>query len=203
MTEIDSVTASKTLQFDHRITGVQRAGTTVITKHFGFDSAHFLPNVPEDHKCRRMHGHSYHVWIHVTGEVRQREGWIVVRNDTSRAITTISIEPCGGPTPGPNRLGTPVAPGASESFLLRFGCYDVAEERGMRVPDDVSVVGYNDIPFSDKFSPPLTTVRIPLYQIGRRAAQLLLGLMRGQDATPASLKLAPELVVRRSTAPVA
>ncbi len=79
MTEIDSVTASETLHPEHRVAGgdAQRAGTTVITKHFGFDSAHFLPNVPEDHKCRRMHGHSYQVWLHVTGDVREHEGWIV------------------------------------------------------------------------------------------------------------------------------
>lgn len=55
----------------------QRAGTTLITKHFTFEAAHYLPNVPEGHKCRRMHGHSYQVWVHVRGDVDQHHGWIV------------------------------------------------------------------------------------------------------------------------------
>ncbi len=84
--------------------------------------------------------------------------------------------------------------------LIALGCYDVAVERGLTVPGDFSVVGYNDIPFSDKFNPPLTTVRIPLYQIGLRAAQLLLDIIEGREAEPVSMRLAPSLVVRASTA---
>lgn len=53
------------------------AGTTLITKRFGFESAHFLPHVPEGHKCRRMHGHSYQVWLHVGGDMDPQLGWIV------------------------------------------------------------------------------------------------------------------------------
>jgi hypothetical protein len=53
------------------------------------------------------------------------EGWIVLRNRTDRSIVSISIEPCGAPIPGPNRLHSPILPGESESFLVRFGCYDV------------------------------------------------------------------------------
>ena len=55
----------------------QTAGTSVITKHFDFEAAHYLPNVPEDHKCRRMHGHSYQVWIHVAGPMDADAGWVV------------------------------------------------------------------------------------------------------------------------------
>lgn len=86
--------------------------------------------------------------------------------------------------------------------LIALGCYDVAAERGLSIPGDFSVVGYNDIPFSDKFAPPLTTVRIPLYQIGLRASKLLLDMMVGGDTTTASLRLAPSLIVRGSTAAV-
>lgn len=52
-------------------------GTTLITKRFAFESAHFLPQVPPDHKCKRTHGHSYQVWVHVTGDVDACRGWIV------------------------------------------------------------------------------------------------------------------------------
>ncbi|MEX2375157.1 MAG: GTP cyclohydrolase FolE2 [Dehalococcoidia bacterium] len=56
---------------------VQQAGTSIITKHFDFEAAHYLPNVPGDHKCRRMHGHSYQVWIHVAGPMNSDAGWVV------------------------------------------------------------------------------------------------------------------------------
>lgn len=57
------------------------AGHTVITKRFTFDSAHYLPNVPDGHKCGRMHGHTYTVWLHVSGPVGEREGWVVDFSD--------------------------------------------------------------------------------------------------------------------------
>jgi 6-pyruvoyltetrahydropterin/6-carboxytetrahydropterin synthase len=50
---------------------------TTIYKDFSFEAAHFLPNVPQDHKCGRLHGHSYLVRIHLTGEVDEHNGWFV------------------------------------------------------------------------------------------------------------------------------
>jgi LacI family transcriptional regulator len=86
---------------------------------------------------------------------------------------------------------------------LALGCYDVLHARGLRIPDDVSVIGYNDIQFADKFAPPLTTIRIPHYQIGVKAAQLMLEALRDADAPPLTLRMTPTLVVRESTAPPA
>jgi LacI family transcriptional regulator len=86
---------------------------------------------------------------------------------------------------------------------LALGCYDVLRERGLAIPDDVSLIGYNDIQFADKFDPPLTTIRVPHYQVGVKAAQLLLEALAGGDTTPMTLRLAPSLVVRASTAPPA
>ena len=48
-----------------------------IYKKFSFDSAHYLPNVPEDHKCRRMHGHTFNIEIHIGGPVNREIGWIM------------------------------------------------------------------------------------------------------------------------------
>jgi LacI family transcriptional regulator len=84
--------------------------------------------------------------------------------------------------------------------LLALGCYDALEERGLRCPEDVSVVGYNDMPFVDRFRPPLTTVRVPHYELGATAAQLMLEQLQGIEASPRQLLLAPELVIRGSTA---
>ncbi len=47
-----------------------------IYKEFGFESAHSLPNVPEGHKCARLHGHSFRVSVHVEGEIGDRSGWV-------------------------------------------------------------------------------------------------------------------------------
>jgi LacI family transcriptional regulator len=84
---------------------------------------------------------------------------------------------------------------------LALGCYDVLRERGLRIPADVSVIGYNDIQFADKFDPPLTTIRVPHHQIGVKAAQLILEALGDGDAPPLTLRLTPTLVVRASTAP--
>ena len=85
--------------------------------------------------------------------------------------------------------------------LLALGSYDALEERGLRCPEDVSVVGYNDMPFVDRFRPPLTTVRVPHYQLGATAAHLMLEQLQAVNAPSRQLLLAPELVVRGSTAP--
>jgi LacI family transcriptional regulator len=85
--------------------------------------------------------------------------------------------------------------------LLALGCYDALGERGVSCPGDVSVVGFNDMPFVDKLNPPLTTVRIPHYELGTQAAQLLLEHLRQPDSHPHSVLLPLTLRVRRSTAP--
>ncbi len=85
--------------------------------------------------------------------------------------------------------------------LIALGCYDVFAERGMRCPDDLSVVGFNDMPFLDKMNPPLTTVSIPHYELGSEAGRLLLDTIDDPERVPRSVLLTPSLVVRASTAP--
>ena len=65
---------------------ITSAGSTVISKRFTFDAAHQLPEVPEDHKCRRVHGHTYQVWVHVAGPVSARFGWIADFGDIKTAF---------------------------------------------------------------------------------------------------------------------
>jgi len=57
-----------------------------ITKQFVFDAAHWLPNVPEGHKCARMHGHTYTVILGVEGEINPTYGWIVDFSDLKTAF---------------------------------------------------------------------------------------------------------------------
>lgn len=86
--------------------------------------------------------------------------------------------------------------------LLALGVYDALAERGLHCPDDVSVVGFNDMPYMDKVSPPMTTVRIPHYDIGAEAARLLLDVLNDPHRHPRSMLLPLSLVVRSSTGPV-
>jgi LacI family transcriptional regulator len=85
--------------------------------------------------------------------------------------------------------------------LIALGCYDVFRERGINCPTEMSVVGFNDMPFLDKLQPPLTTVAIPHQQIGAEAARLLLDSIADPTRPARSVLLPLSLVVRGSTAP--
>jgi 6-pyruvoyltetrahydropterin/6-carboxytetrahydropterin synthase len=63
-----------------------------IWKEFTFEAAHLLPNVPEGHKCRRLHGHSYRVRVYVSGEPDAQLGWVMDFADIKRAYGPIREE---------------------------------------------------------------------------------------------------------------
>jgi LacI family transcriptional regulator len=87
--------------------------------------------------------------------------------------------------------------------LIALGALDVLRSAGRRCPDDVSVIGYNDMPFVDRLTPPLTTIRLPLQQMGHLAAQALLQELDKSVVVRArrTTLLPVELVVRGSTRP--
>jgi LacI family transcriptional regulator len=89
---------------------------------------------------------------------------------------------------------------AAGNDMLAVGCYAALDEAALQCPDDISVIGFNDMPFIDRLRPPLTTVRFPHYQLGTEAAQLLLERIGEREGPVKILYLAPELVVRGSTA---
>jgi DNA-binding LacI/PurR family transcriptional regulator len=84
--------------------------------------------------------------------------------------------------------------------ILAGGVYLAARERGLRIPDDVSVVGFDDLPFARVFEPPLTTIKIDAGELGATAFELLAAMMAGEPPPPGRI-LPVELVVRGSTAP--
>jgi LacI family transcriptional regulator len=92
---------------------------------------------------------------------------------------------------------------AAANDLIALGCYDVFAERGVRCPEEVSLIGFNDMPFAARFQPPLTTIHIPHYEIGKSAAQLMLERLQDANSAPRQVMLRPSLVVRGSTAPPA
>jgi len=84
--------------------------------------------------------------------------------------------------------------------ISAIGAIRALREHGLRVPEDVSVLGFDDIPSAAFHSPSLTTVRQPLNRMGEVAAQTLLDRIEGQKEYPFEIAIEPELVVRQSTA---
>lgn len=88
---------------------------------------------------------------------------------------------------------------ASDEMAL--GMLHALHDRGRRVPEDISVVGMDDIPLAAHGCPPLTTVRQPFEQLGRRSVDHLVGRLLHPETPPSAEVLMPELMVRSSTAP--
>ncbi|HLI41128.1 MAG TPA: LacI family DNA-binding transcriptional regulator [Streptosporangiaceae bacterium] len=85
--------------------------------------------------------------------------------------------------------------------LLAVGIIAAAAGLGRRCPADISVVGFNDMLLAGRLQPPLTTVRVPQYDVGVRAADMLLALVAEPGRRPETVLISGELVVRGSTAP--
>jgi len=85
--------------------------------------------------------------------------------------------------------------------MMAFGVMDAAHSRGLRVPEDLSVLGFDDVPHSRFVRPALTTVRQPLEQMGRMGTQFLLELMKDPTGPYRNIELPTELVIRDSCAP--
>jgi LacI family transcriptional regulator len=89
----------------------------------------------------------------------------------------------------------------ASSDLAALGVIRAAQDLGLEVPTDLSVVGFDDIPEASWVAPALTTVRQPLRDMGRVAVRRLMSLLAEPDQPPARIVLDTELVIRRSTAP--
>jgi LacI family transcriptional regulator len=81
-----------------------------------------------------------------------------------------------------------------------LGVYEAARQRGLLIPQDLSVVGFDDLPVARWVSPPLTTVRQPLAEMGRAAAEMILQLVEDAPLRSKRVELSTELVVRESCA---
>jgi LacI family transcriptional regulator len=85
--------------------------------------------------------------------------------------------------------------------LQALGVYQAAREARLHIPEDLSVVGFDDLPVAQWVGPPLTTIRQPLFEMAVAAAELVLALARGEQRVQTRIELATELVIRESTAP--
>jgi LacI family transcriptional regulator len=84
--------------------------------------------------------------------------------------------------------------------IVAIGALYALEQAGVSVPNDLSLVGYDDIPFNSEMNGPLTTVRRPHHEMGAAAAELLLAAVAGREVSERHLVFEPTLIVRRSTA---
>lgn len=85
---------------------------------------------------------------------------------------------------------------------MAVGAVRALREAGYRVPDDVSVIGFDDIPLASYFDPPLATLRQPMAAMGQRSAQLLIEVIQNPTATPQQISLPARLIERASCAPL-
>lgn len=116
-------------------------------------------------------------------------------------VSTLYVE--GGLRDGRELLRLPDPPTAvfAANDLQALGMYEAAREAGLRIPGDLSVIGFDDLSFTQWAGPPMTTVRQPLFQMGATAAELVLTLAGGDRLANSRVELATTLVVRQSTAP--
>jgi DNA-binding LacI/PurR family transcriptional regulator len=101
---------------------------------------------------------------------------------------------------GEDLLGQPDRPHALlvGNGMMTLGVLEAIRGLGLRIPEDIAVVGYDDMPWAPVLTPPLTVVRQPGYELGSRAMELLLGRIADPGRSTTAISLQPELVVRGS-----
>ncbi|OWW22942.1 LacI family transcriptional regulator [Noviherbaspirillum denitrificans] len=87
--------------------------------------------------------------------------------------------------------------------LIALGCYDALQAANLRCPEDVSIIGHNDMPLVDMLNPPLSTIRIQHREMGKQGARLLLDRIQKRDGAIVRITLPPKLMARGSTCQVA
>lgn len=85
---------------------------------------------------------------------------------------------------------------------MAVGALDAVRNAGLSCPDDISIVGYNNSPLTAYLAPPLTTIHLPAYELGRLSADTAIAMLDEPDVTPHTVSLPPRLIVRSSTARV-
>lgn len=82
--------------------------------------------------------------------------------------------------------------------LMTVGAMEAIHKQGLRIPEDMAIIGFDDLPWAETLDPPLTVVRQPAYEVGRAAAELLLKRLSNPAAPAAWLRLRPKLILRSS-----
>jgi len=97
---------------------------------------------------------------------------------------------------------TPFSAIFAQNDRMAVGTIRALRDSGLRVPQDISVIGYDDIPLASYFDPPLTTIRQPMDEFGRHGAQLLVDSIQNPKYSPKQVRLDTQLIKRNSCAPL-
>jgi LacI family transcriptional regulator len=212
---------SATARLDHELPATVASGLPIVLVNRSADDHSVAAATVDDHEGIRLAvehltalghrriGHLAGPQNTSTGR-RRRAGFVDAMRAAGLHVSESEIRVCGsfnvreGAIACAELLGTApeLTAVVAANDLLAIGCYDTFEERGLRCPDDISVVGFNDMPLVDHLRPPLTCVRVPQREIGMAAADLLLARLGHEDTEPRDVLLEPNLIVRGSTAPL-
>jgi LacI family transcriptional regulator len=83
--------------------------------------------------------------------------------------------------------------------MVALGAAEVARQMGLRIPEDLAIVGYNDIPLASRMNPGLTSMHVPIHDFGSAAARMLLDQIESEEPTRRRVRFTPDLIVREST----
>jgi len=86
----------------------------------------------------------------------------------------------------------------STNNLMTLGCFEEMHEQDINIPDDIAIIGFDDMPWSVALNPPLTAIRQPGYELGLNAGKLLFKRLKNPDCNPMNMVLTPELIIRKS-----
>jgi DNA-binding LacI/PurR family transcriptional regulator len=95
--------------------------------------------------------------------------------------------------------GTPIDAVFAGNDAIAMGAIQAFTEVGLRVPDDIAIIGFDDLPIATQNAPHLTTIRQPILQKGARATILLIDLIEGRGQQPTQILLPTQLVIRQSS----
>ncbi|MQA87951.1 MAG: LacI family DNA-binding transcriptional regulator [Streptosporangiales bacterium] len=157
--------------------------------------------------CRHLVREGHRRIVYLSGprtSWQSQERWRAVRS-ARRWGASVSSVPCGGTieegyAAAEGALGEEPSAVMAFNDLAAFGFLSRCGELGLRVPEDLSLTGFDDIPFAQFTSPPLTTVRSPLADVGVAAWQAMRRLLDGERRV-LGMMLPSEMVIRSSTAP--
>lgn len=86
----------------------------------------------------------------------------------------------------------------ADNDMIALGCMKAFQEKGYRIPDDISIIGFDDLPFSEISSPRLSTMRVPNTEMGMMAVRRIVDMINGKDQIAVKVQVCPKLIVRDS-----
>lgn len=147
---------------------------------------------PENEECTQARLEGYHQKLSEAGI--SSDGLLIAKGDWSAASGGQAIRQLLA-------SGIPFSSVFAQNDQMAVGAIRALMDAGLRVPQDISVIGYDDIPLASYFDPPLTTVRQPMDEFGRHGAQLLIDAIQNPKYKPRQVRLNVQIIERDSCAP--